>query len=123
MPLPTFVTTTTCDLYRPFGAASPLTTGIACRLVPDLAVGRGMNGALLSWTHYLDMDATVDVRDGCTRLAGADSLQFADGDELRIPNGSGSRYVAVWVEWHNRDTPQQFKRVYLLRAVAVWPGP
>ena len=117
------VATTTCDVYRPFGAGSPVTTGIAGRLVPDLPAGRGRSGALLLWTHYIDVDVTADIRDGCTRVGGADTLQYADGDEVRIPDGSGSRYVVVWVEMHNRDTPQQFKRVYLLRAVAVWPGP
>jgi hypothetical protein len=120
MPLPSNQLTTTCDIYRPFGAASPTTTGIACRLVPDLA--RGQSG-LLTWTHYLDLDDSVDVRDGCTRLLGGDAVSFFDGDEVRVPNASGSRYVVVWVEVLNRGTPRQFKRVYLLRDTAAWPGP
>ena len=55
--------------------------------------------------------------------AALNSVVYQDGDEVRVPNGSGSRYVVVWVELHNRGTPQQFKRAYLLRDTAVWPGP
>jgi hypothetical protein len=124
MSIPTAWLTTTCDLYRPFGAASATTTGVACRLVPDLRRGRGQGtGSILVWTHYIDLDETVDIRDGCTRIPGADSLQYADGDEVRIPNGSGSRYVVVWVELMNRGTTRQYKRAYLVRDAAAWPGP
>ena len=64
----------------------------------------------------------VDIRDGCSRTAGSNAAVYADGDEVRIPNGSGSRYVVVWVELINRGTAGQFKRAYLLRDTAVWPG-
>src|SRR5262249_4491961 len=80
-------------------------------------------GNYLVWTHYIDVDSTVDVRDGCTRAAGFDAITYSDGDEVRIPDGSGSRYVDVWVEVVNRGSAQQWKRAYLLRAPAVWPGP
>ena|SRR5437867_2854512 len=124
MSIPANHLTTTCDIYRPFGAGSPTTTAVACRLVTDLAGGRGVgaNGSVI-WTEYLDVDDTADIRDGCTRLAGGDSVIYADGDEVRIPNGSGSRYVVVWVELVNRGTSRQFKRAYLVRDTAVWPGP
>src|SRR5262249_27584278 len=122
MPLPPNQLPTTCDIYRPFGAAAPTATGVACRLMPDLARGRAGAGSL-AWTHYLDFDDSVDVRDGGTRLGGADSINYNDGDEVRVPNASGSRYVVVWVEVVNRGTPRQFKRAYLLRDTASWPGP
>jgi hypothetical protein len=113
---------TTCDLYRPFGAGSPTTTGISCRLVPaanaDLPPVAG-----LVWSHYIDLDETVDIRDGVTRTPGAGALLFADGDEVRIPNTSGTRYVVTWVVTINRGSSRQFKRAYLLRDTAVWPGP
>ena len=124
MSIPVSQLTTTCDIYRPFGAGAPTTSGVACRLVPDLASGRGSGaGGTLVWSHYIDLDDAVDVRDGCTRLVGADAVNFIDGDEVRIPNASGSRYVVVWVELINRGTTRQFKRAYLLRDTAVWPGP
>lgn len=121
MAIPTTLQTTTCDIYRPFGAGAPTTTGVVCRLVPDLPRGQRSSG--LSWTHYIDVADTVDIRDGCTRLGGAYAVTYADGDEIRIPDGAGSRYCVVWVELINRGTPRQFKRVYLVRDTAVWPGP
>ena len=125
MTIPSQLLTTTCDVYRPFGAASPTTTGVPCRLVPSLPRGRGSfsGGNYLVWTHYIDVDSTVDVRDGCTRAAGFDAVTYGDGDEVRIPDAGGSRYVVVWVEVVNRGSAQQWKRAYLLRAQAVWPGP
>jgi hypothetical protein len=121
MPLPSSYLTTTCDVYRPFGAASPTTTGIACRLVPVIRGELPAPG--LAWTHYIDVDDTVDIRDGCTRSAASGTVLYADGDEVRIPNASGSRYVVTWVVVMNRGTSRTFKRVYLLRDTAVWPGP
>jgi len=126
MPLPSNLLTTTCDIYRPFGAGSPLQSMIACRLVANLPRGRGAQSATnyLTWTHYLDLDYSVDIRDGCTRTAGANSVTYADGDEVRVPTGAGtSRYVVVWVETINRGSAQPFKRAYLIRHAAVWPGP
>jgi hypothetical protein len=126
VPLPAGVCPTTFDLYRPFGAAGPTATGLACNLVACLEGGRGAQAAAnyLTWSHYLDVDAAVDVRDGCTRAAGADQVTYADGDEVRAPSGAGStRYVVVWVEVHNRGTAVEFKRAYLLRHAATWPGP
>ena len=121
MSIPTSLLTTTCDIYRPFGAGAPTTTGVACRLVPVAHGPTPMAG--LVWSHYLDVDDTVDIRDGITRTIGSGALLYADGDEVRIPNGSGSRYVVTWVVMMNRGTTRQFKRAYLLRDTAVWPGP
>jgi hypothetical protein len=106
--------TSTCDVYRPFGAASPTTSGIVCRLVPDMANGQQPGG--LSWTHYVDLPADVDVRDGCGRSLGSLTINYADGDELRIPGGSdGARFVVVWVEHHNQGTSAAFNRAFLTR--------
>jgi len=125
MSIPTSFLTTTCDLFRPYGAISPTQTGIACRLVPDVRGGRGTGSAsgTLIWSHYLDVDDAVDIRDGCFRTVGLDAFSYADGDEVRIPDSSGTRYIVVWVEIRNVGTAKQFKRAYLLRDSAVWPGP
>jgi hypothetical protein len=123
MSIPLNQLTTTCDIYRPFGAGAPTTTGVACRLVPDIARGRVTAAGMISWTHYLDLDEGVDIRDACSRLGGADAVNYFDGDEVRIPNASGSRYVVVWVEVINRGTARQYKRAYLVRDTAAWPGP
>lgn len=122
MPIPAALLPTTCDVYRPFGAASPTTTGVACRLVGQFGRYRAASSTI-QWTHYIDVNSTADIRDGCVRVPSAPTVSYADGDEVRIPNGSGSRYVVVWVEVLNRGTGQEFKRVYLHRHAAVWPGP
>src|SRR5262249_36663590 len=105
MPPPSRLLTPTCAIYRPFGAGSPTATAVPCRLVACLDRGRGGTTAAdyLTWSHYIDLDDTVDVRDGCSRTAGNDRITYADGDEVRIPTGAGStRYVVVWVEMVNR---------------------
>lgn len=119
--LPPSFFTTTCDIYRPFGAATPTTSGVACRLTPDIQEGAGRSGGL-TWTHVLDLPAGTDIRDGCTRTEGSPDVVYADGDEVRVPGGSGTtRYVVVWVETHNRGGPNPFRRAYLARHEASWP--
>jgi hypothetical protein len=117
MPLPSSLLTTTCDIHRPFGSVPPLAGGVACRLSPDLVRGTvNLAGARLVWTHVLDVQPGVDIRDGCTRTAGSDAIDFADGDEIRGPDGA--RYVVVWVETVGLGTPLEHQRVYLLRHAA-----
>jgi hypothetical protein len=107
--------TTTCDVYRPFGDATPLATGIACRLVPHLrTTGSPM------WTHYVDLPDGTDVRDGCSRRTGSTDIDFADGDEVRV---GATRYAVVWVERHNVGCPKPYLRAYLARHEASWPNP
>ena len=125
MSIPSNVLTTTCAIYRPFGSPLPIVSGIACALVPNMTRGRmiAVSPSAQNWTHYMDLPSEVDVRDGCTRTDGSNAITYADGDEVRIPDVSGTRYVVVWVEIRNVGTPLQFKRAYLLRHAAVWPGP
>ena len=71
------------------------------------------------WTHYLVLDPSADVRDGCTRTAGSAAVVYADGDEVRVPGGAATpRFVVVWVETVDPGTPREFKRAYLMRHVA-----
>jgi hypothetical protein len=118
MAMPPDLLLSTCDVYRPFGAGSPTLTNVPCRLVGDFPRGRIAAGAIPEWTHYADLDADADIRDGCTRTAGAYVPTYADGDELRIPSGGSTRYVVVWVEKVDAGTPREFKRAYLLRHTA-----
>ncbi len=123
MSIPQSLLPTTCDIYRPFGAATPLQTGVACRLVPDLNNRDLVRSTGLFWTHYIDLSDSIDIRDGVTRTVGVNNLTYADGDEVRIPHALGSRYVVVWVEMRNRGDATQYQRAYLLRHEATWPGP
>src|SRR5262245_28122633 len=118
MALPQDLLLTTCDVYRPFGAGSATLTNVPCRLVADFARGRMAAGAIPEWSHYAEFDAGVDIRDGCTRTAGAYVPTYADGDELRSPSGGSTRYVVVWVEKVDPATSREFKRAYLLRHTA-----
>lgn len=111
-----------CEIYRPFGDSTPIATNIPCRIVPSIE--RSPNKGETYWTHMLDLQPGIDIRDGCTRTSGQTNIVYADGDEVRVPGGSGSsRYVVVWVETMCRDTPLQYQRVYLLRHEAVFPDP
>lgn len=109
--------TTTCDVYRPFGAGAPTITGIPCRLVPNMNQNNRGGGGL-TWTHYVDLPFDGDVRDGCTRAAVSPDVFYADGDEVRIGT---VRYVVVWVELHNRGGTTPFRRAYLTRDTVTWP--
>ena len=121
MPLPTGLLTTTCDIYRPFGAASPTHSAVQCRLSPAPMAGVKPDG--LAWSHTLDFQPGVDVRDASTRTAGTAAINYAEGDEVRVPSGGSTRYVVVWVEVVARDTPLQFLRAYILRHEASWLDP
>src|SRR4051812_38922821 len=104
--IPISVLISTCDVYRPFGAGSPTTTGLACRLVGDFRNGR-LAGSTREWTHYMDLAADADVRDACTRTAGSSTLTYADGDEIRMTIGSSTpRFVVVWVETVDAGSPR-----------------
>ena len=119
MAIPTEFLPTTCDVYRPFGAASPTATNVRCRLVADHARGRAQYSGGPTWTHYLDLDPAADVRDGVTRPMSSTLMTYADGDEVRVPTGAATpRYVVVWVEKVHEGTPREFKRAYLLRDTA-----
>ena len=118
MAIPSELLRTTCDVYRPFGAGAPTYTNVACRLVGDFARGRHAAVGAPEWTHYIDLAADADVRDGCTRAGGASTITYADGDELRIPSGASTRFVVVWVEKVDVGTPRELKRAFLLRHAA-----
>jgi hypothetical protein len=110
---------TTCDIYRPFGAGVPTYTNVPCRLVGDFPRSRSAAGAVPEWTHYLVVDAGVDIQDGCTRSAGSAGLTYADGDKVCVPGGGTTpSFVVVWVETVDAGTPREFKRAYLLRHAA-----
>ena len=113
-----------CDIYRPLGAALPVYSAVPCRLVPNYAKGRaGQAGPTqLMWTHYLDLAADNDIRDGLTRSAGTNYMTYSDGDGVRVPmNGQVWRFVVVLVEWRYPGEPErEYIRAYLIRDLADW---
>jgi len=109
-------------IYRPFGTAN-LVSAYSCRVIPGLWGGRGYHagGNYITWTTRIDVLPGADIRDGCGRTPGLGYIVFGDGDEARIASAKGlDRYVVVWVEDRYRDTPNWYKRCYLLRDTPQW---
>lgn len=116
----------TYDLYRPFGSGAPLYTAQPCDWVPALFGGEeGVGPNAPKWDCWIDVPATADIRDGCTRSVGSNNWNVADGDEIRIrhPNTPApNSYVCVFVMWRYPGYAYQYKRAYLMRHVMVWPS-
>ena len=116
MPLPDPILLTSFTVRRPFGTDAAPAGSYRGHLTPAAGPGRSPSGNNPRWTHTLDVNMDADVRDGCTRAAGANELTYADGDEIRVVGGGV--FVVVWVETHNAGTPAAFKRAYLMRHAA-----
>jgi hypothetical protein len=113
----------TCDVYSSMGAGSPdVATGISCKHTPCMPQGLRSEPGALQYTDVILVADTVDVRDGCTRTAGTNAVTYGDGYKVAIPSG-GTTYSVVWVETVNRGMSSAYKRVYLMRDAAAWPGP
>ena len=120
MSLPTALLPQTCDIYRA-GAATAAATDVPCQLVPDFERGRQrFAGEANAYTHYLILDAAVEVRDGS---AGVASNNPANADTVKVPGGGAVAvsYTVVYVEYHNRGGAGEHKRVYLNRGTPPWP--
>src|SRR5262245_25088641 len=113
----------TFELRRPFGGAVVTSNNPGTLHNHFTSAGRGAAGDI-GYTHILDVPDSFDIRDGCLRGINTSSLAYGDGDEIRIPDSSGTIYVVVYVERviAPPGTPA-IKRAYLLRDTAVWPGP
>lgn len=97
MALPDAFLSTTCDLYRPFGSATPIAAGVACRLVADYSRSR-MSTLAPMWTHYLLVNPGVDIRDAVARGVGSATPHPAElifsGNGLKTPVVTNSRRAA-----------------------------
>ena len=123
MALPAGLLTTTCDIYRgnpPPGGTTPASSNVPCQLVPQYAASaRALNSIAKSWTHYLVVNSSVDIRDGYAGSTNA--WQYANADTVYIPTGGSTAYVVVFVEVRGKGTPGEHKRVYLDRQAPNWP--
>jgi len=105
----------TCDIYSPFGAAAPSASNVPVQFVQDLLNGRGTSPCnTVAWTHYIDVAVGVTILDGCTRTQTLNTIDYLDGDEVRIPTGGPDRYVVVWVTLCDTEGTI-VKRAYLMR--------
>jgi len=106
----------TYDSYRPFASGIPVVVNQPCQFVEDLFRGRGTSpNNTVAWTHYIDVAEADDVIDGMTRTAMVNTLNYFDGDEVRIPSGGSTIYVVVWVTLCDSEGTT-VKRVYLMRS-------
>jgi hypothetical protein len=121
MPLPSALLPQTCDIFRA-GAGSAAATNVPCQLVPAFDRGRQrFTGEANAYTHYLIVDAAVDIRDGS---AGIGSNNPASADTVKIPGNNAASavaYAVVYVEYHNRGAAGEYKHVYLDRKAPPWP--
>jgi len=105
----------TFDLYRPWGSPFPLYTGIAGAFEERFTEGRGFFPQNCpSYTDLVTVDFAIDILDGCTRTPPLNTINYADGDELRFSCEPGTRFVVVWVAWGETDGVAT-KRAYLMR--------
>lgn len=113
---------TTVKIYSGFGGAARYDDVQRCRLVEQVDEGRAPSSSGLNWTHYIDLPFDIDIRDNVSRSAGSNTLTYADGDEVRIPDEAGTKYVVVFVVPMGLGTSFSYKRAYLLRDAPVWDG-
>jgi hypothetical protein len=66
MTLPAELTPTTCDIYRPFGSGSPLTSGVLCRFTEQIDEGRAPT--------QFDVPPTAEVQGSATAPAAGTTL-------------------------------------------------
>jgi hypothetical protein len=101
---------------------------IPCRLVPTsrLAVYPGSVFFGVPITHWADLPPSVSVGDGRTVVVSGGDINssspvwdLSNMSVLEIPRVSNIFYLVVWNEIRYRDTPQVFKRAYLLRGPFV----
>lgn len=110
-------------IRRAFGGAIAPGPGVyRGRLTEQIDEGRPPLSGGLSWTHFLDVGMAVDIRDGQTRAAGTNVLTYADGDEIRIPDDNGCKFVVVLVVRMAMGSMDPFKRAYLMRDDPVFTG-
>jgi hypothetical protein len=81
---------------------------------------RAVTPLLRPWTHYLNLDSSVDVRDSYPGQAG--SWLLGNADTVHVPSGGTTAYVVIFVEVRGKGTPAEHKRVYLDRLTPAWPA-
>ena len=104
--------------FRNIVAAAGSIGPVPCILKSDWWLGN-QNGhrrvEAIAWTHFMLVDAGVDVRDG---YKGA--CRFTAQDTVYIPDATGTQFTVVFVELCQRG-PGQLKRVFLDRSLPSWP--
>src|SRR5207302_10314995 len=77
----------------------------------EMATQHAHTDANFRWTHRLYVQDSEDVRD---------TWPSAPANKVYIPDKTGTPFLVVFVEVLNRNTPQQYKRVFLKRMAPTW---
>jgi hypothetical protein len=114
-------TNTTCDIYRSgvIPPAAAAMAGVPCFLQCDWRGGQEGGDRLvnsLTWTHFMLIDASVDIRDAYVGRC-ATSQQ----DTVFIPDQTATQYTVIFIEHVQRGTAHAHKRVFLDRRAPNWP--
>lgn len=103
----------TFNIHRPYGGSQ---VGSCSGTLLNRLSGQRIGGSPppMYYTHILITAASVDIRDGCTRISSTSQMAFGMGDELR--NGS-NKFIVVFVMRIDNQ-----KIVYLTRDAVDWTG-
>ena len=111
----------TCDIYRTGVSppSTPATAGVPCFLQSDWRGGqrggeREVNA--LTWTHFMLVDISVDIRDAYTG-----HMTTSPQDTIYVPDQTGTAFNVIFVERVHRGMPQEHIRVFLDRQTPSWP--
>jgi len=107
---------TTADLYispnAPPAAADQAAVAVHLEAEFEMATQHAQGDATFRWTHRMYVQDSTDIRD---------SWPNAPVNSAYIPTKNDTQFLIVFVEVVNRNTPQQYKRVFLYRKTPVWP--
>jgi hypothetical protein len=107
---------TTYDFYiDPNDApAMPDKQGIQCHLEAEfeMATQHSQLDPTFRWTHRMYVQDSEDIRD---------NWPGTPANKVYIPDKTGTPFLVVFVEVLHRNTPQQYKRVFLKRQAPGWP--
>jgi len=78
----------------------------------EMATQHAQNDANFRWTHGMYVQDTEDIRD---------TWPANPANKVYIPDKTATAFLVVFVETLNRNTPQQYKRVFLRRQSPHWP--
>jgi hypothetical protein len=112
---------TYCEIYRLNPPSSvPAATHVPCQISGVYSCGSYQTTPVLRpWTHVLEFDLAVDVRDSYPGQAG--SWLLGNADTLKLEDPAGMLLVVIIVEETVNADGNRIQRVYADRQHVGWP--
>jgi hypothetical protein len=119
-----------CDIFRPISTPVLVASTVPCRIWPDFRRGMGyrdnVGNNLVRWTHCIDFQDTVDVRDHAQSqlnpVGGFASLVVTPADQIiAILNLLTFEFWVLYVEQRYTHTTKSYQRAYVVRAITPYP--